>query len=41
MKTNPPKEGALTENSTGLGTMTRKLAREYAVELAVTLRAQR
>jgi hypothetical protein len=35
MKTNPLKEGALTENSTGLGTVTRKMVRERAVELAV------
>jgi hypothetical protein len=35
MKTNPLKEGTLTENSAGLGTVTRKMARERAVELAV------
>ena len=35
MKTNPLKEGALTENSVGLGTVTRKMVRERAVELAV------
>jgi hypothetical protein len=35
MKTNPLKEGALTENSTGIGTVTRKMVRERAVELAV------
>jgi hypothetical protein len=35
MKTNPLKTGALTENSTGLGTVTRKMVRERAVELAV------
>jgi hypothetical protein len=35
MKTNPLKEGALTENSAGLGTVTRKMVRERAVELAV------
>ena len=35
MKTNPLKEGALTENSSGLGTVTRKMVRERAVELAV------
>jgi hypothetical protein len=34
MKTNPLKEGALTENSAGLGTVTRKMVRERAVELA-------
>ena len=35
MKTNPLKEGALTENSAGLGTVTRKMVRARAVELAV------
>ena len=35
MKTNPLKDGALTENSAGLGTVTRKMVRERAVELAV------
>ena len=35
MKTNPLKEGALTENSAGLGTVTRKMVRERAAELAV------
>jgi len=35
MNTNPLKQGALTENSAGLGTVTRKLVRERAVELAV------
>jgi hypothetical protein len=35
MKTNPLKEGTLTENSAGLGTVTRKMVRERAVELAV------
>jgi hypothetical protein len=34
MKTNPLKEGALTENSAGIGTVTRKMLRERAVELA-------
>jgi hypothetical protein len=34
MKTNPLKEGALTKNSAGLGTVTRKMVRERAVELA-------
>ena len=34
MKTNPLKEGALTENSAGLGTVTRKMVRERAIELA-------
>jgi len=35
MKPNPLKQGALTENSAGLGTVTRKMVRERAVELAV------
>jgi hypothetical protein len=35
MNTNPLKQGALTENSAGLGTVTRKLVRERAVELAI------
>ena len=35
MKTNPLKEGVLTENSTGLGTVTRAMVRERAVELAL------
>jgi hypothetical protein len=35
MKTNPLKQGTLTENSAGLGTVTRKMVRERAVELAV------
>lgn len=35
MKTNPLKEGALTWNSAGIGTVTRKMVRERAVELAV------
>ena len=35
MKTNPLKEGALTENSAGIGTVTRTMVRERAVELAV------
>jgi hypothetical protein len=34
MKTNPLKEGALTQNSAGLGTVTRKMVRERAIELA-------
>jgi len=36
MKTNLLKEGALTENGAGLGTVSRKIVRERAVELAVT-----
>src|ERR1039457_1585364 len=35
MKTNPLKEGALTENSAGIGTVNRKMVRERAIELAV------
>ena len=35
MNTNPQKQGVLTENSSGLGTVTRKLVRERAMELAV------
>ena len=34
MNTNPLKEGALTENSAGIGTVTRKMVRQRAVELA-------
>jgi hypothetical protein len=35
MNTNPLKQGILTENSEGIGTVTRKMVRERAVELAV------
>ena len=35
MKANPLKEGVLTENSAGIGTVTRKMVRERAVELSV------
>jgi hypothetical protein len=35
MKTNPLKEGVLTENSAGIGTVTPKMVRKRAVELAV------
>jgi hypothetical protein len=35
MKPNPLKQGALTENSAGLGTVTHKMVRERAIELAV------
>jgi hypothetical protein len=35
MNTNPLKPGVLTENSAGIGTVTRKMVRERAVELAV------
>jgi hypothetical protein len=34
MKTNPLKQGALTNNSAGIGTVTRKMVRARAVELA-------
>jgi hypothetical protein len=34
MKANPLKEGVLTENSTGIGTVTRSMVRDRAVELA-------
>ena len=34
MKTNPLKQGLLTENSAGIGTVTRKMVRTRAVELA-------
>jgi hypothetical protein len=35
MKTNPSKEAALIINSTGIGTVTRKMVRERATELAL------
>jgi hypothetical protein len=35
MNTNPLKQGVLTENSAGLGTVTRRMVRQRAVELAV------
>lgn len=35
MNPNPLKQGALTENSAGLGTVTRQMVRERAVELAL------
>jgi hypothetical protein len=35
MKTNPLKEGRLTENSAGIGTVTRKMVQARAAELAV------
>ena len=35
MKTNPLKDGVLTEGATGIGTVTRKMVRERAVELSV------
>ena len=34
MNTNPLKQGSLTENSAGIGTVTRKMVRERAAELA-------
>lgn len=34
MKTNPLKEGALTENSAGIGTVTRQMVTKRAVQLA-------
>jgi hypothetical protein len=35
MKTNPLKEGALTENSVGIGTVTRKMVKDRAIQLAI------
>lgn len=35
MKTNPLKQGVLTEHSAGVGTVTRTMVRERAVELAI------
>jgi hypothetical protein len=35
MKTNPLKQGLLTENSSGIGTVTRRMVRERAFKLAV------
>jgi hypothetical protein len=35
MKANELKQGVLTEHSAGIGTVTRKMVREHAVELAV------
>jgi hypothetical protein len=35
MKTNPLKQGLLTENSAGIGSVTREMVRQRAVELAV------
>ena len=35
MKTNPLKEGALTENSRGIGTVTNHMVRDRALELAI------
>jgi hypothetical protein len=36
MKTNPPREGALTENPTGILKVTREIMRERGAELALT-----
>jgi hypothetical protein len=35
MNPNPLKQGALTDNSVGIGTVTRSMVRERAIELAV------
>jgi hypothetical protein len=35
MKTNPLKDGILTDNSVGVGTVTHQMVRERAVELAI------
>src|ERR1700721_2495480 len=35
MKTDPLKQGTLTENGAGIGTVTREMVRERATELAV------
>jgi hypothetical protein len=35
MKTNPLKDGVLTENSTGIGTVTPEMVHKRAVELAI------
>jgi len=35
MKTNPLKEGVVSENSAGVGTVTRKMVRARAAELAI------
>ena len=35
MNTNPLKNGVLTENSAGIGAITRQMVRERAVELAI------
>jgi hypothetical protein len=35
MNANPLKQGALTDNATGIGTVTRRMVRERAAELAV------
>ena len=35
MKKNPLKDGALAENSVGIGTVTRKMVKDRAIELAI------
>jgi hypothetical protein len=35
MKTNPLKKGVIMENAGGIGTVTRKMVRERAIELAI------
>lgn len=40
MKTNPLKQGTLIENSAGIGTVTRGVVRDRAVELAVVAEAR-
>jgi hypothetical protein len=35
MKTNPLKDGVISENSTGVGTVTRKMVKARAAELAI------
>ncbi|MDR3403233.1 MAG: hypothetical protein P4L99_12120 [Chthoniobacter sp.] len=35
MKTDPLKQGALTENSAGIGTVTQEMVQERAIELAI------
>lgn len=35
MNSNPLKQGILTENSVGIGTVTREMVRERAIELAI------
>ena len=35
MKTNPLKDGIISENSAGIGTVTRKMVREQAAEFAI------
>jgi hypothetical protein len=35
MKTNPLKDGVLTKNSAGIGTVTREMVKQRAIELAI------